>query len=206
MAFIPAPNIVMAEVLATKDGQKIENRFMIDTLAAVTPTVVDNVANIVNVWAQGTYFDHIVDTVSLRGVQATDMSVANGSQVLIAPEGSVTGAIGGPAMPNEVTLCLQLKTASRGRSARGRCYILGLSRSDVTGENTFWTVRAADLVSDFEALLAAITGQGWALVIVSYIANGAPRVGGPVYFPVTSVAFADLVVDSMRRRKPGIGQ
>jgi hypothetical protein len=108
-------------------------------------------------------------------------------------------------MPNEVTLCLQLKTASRGRSARGRLYILGLSRSDVTGENTFWDVRAADLIADFNALKTAIDGAGWKLVIVSYVTAHAPRVGGPVYFPVESFAFSDLVVDSMKSRKPGIG-
>jgi hypothetical protein len=75
----------------------------------------------------------------------------------------------------------------------------------VTGENTFWATRAADLVADFTALRTAITGAGWEWVIASYIADGAPRVGGPVYFPILSVAFQDLIVDSMRSRKPGVG-
>jgi hypothetical protein len=205
MAFIPAPNLVTAEVFALKDGQQIENRFTIDVLTTPTDAIVDDVANIVDVWAQAHYFHHLPNTVSLRGVQATDVSVANGSQHLITPEGSVVGTLDAPAMPNEVTLCLQLKTGSRGRSARGRCYILGLARSDVTGENTFWSVRATDLVADFTALKAAIDGAGWSWVVASYVANRVPRPGGPVYFPILSVAFQDLIVDSMRSRKPGVG-
>jgi len=41
--------------------------------------------------------------------------------------------------------------------------------------------------------------------VVSYISNKVPRPGGPVYFPVVSFQYEDLVVDSMRRRKPGVG-
>jgi hypothetical protein len=205
MAFVPAPNCVQVEILATKDGQQIENRFIIDVLTTPTPTIVDAVANLVNNWTQATYFDHIVSTVTLRGVQATDISAIDGSQVFIAPTGPFTGALGGPAMPNEVTLCMQLKTPARGRSARGRCYILGLARSDVTGENTFWDTRAADLIADFNTLLGLITAAGWSWVILSRVSGGVPRPGGPVVYPVTSFAFIDLVVDSMRRRKPGVG-
>lgn len=206
MAFIPAPNIVMAEILATKDSQKIENRFMVDVLTTPSPTIVENVANIVNVWAQDFYFDHLPNSITLRGVQATDMSTQNGSQVLITPTGPFAGALAGPHMPNEVTFCLQLKTASRGRSARGRTYVLGVSRSDVTGENTFWDVRATDLVNDFTELKSRITTAGWQWVVVSYRNNKVVRPGGPVYFPIESVGYNDLIVDSMRRRKPGIGQ
>jgi len=43
------------------------------------------------------------------------------------------------------------------------------------------------------------------LTIVSFFSNGILRPGGPVYFPVINALVVDRVVDSMRRRKPGVG-
>lgn len=204
MPFVPAPNIVMVEVRALLAGQHVENRFMVDVLTAVTPTLVDDVANAVNVWAQGTYFDHLPAAVQLSEVVATDMSVAEGTQVTIAPTGTFVGALDTPAMPNEVTFCISLRSGSRGRSARGRAYVLAITRDAVTG-NDYLAARADQHVSDFQALIDAMTTAGWALVVVSYISGGAPRVGGPVYFPITTPLYTDLTVDSMRKRKPGVG-
>jgi hypothetical protein len=204
MAFVPAPNIVQAEVRATLAGQKIENRWMIDVLTAVTPTLVDDVANLVNVWAQDTYFDFLPDAVALVATVATDMSDANGAQVTIAPTGSFTGALGEEPMPNEVTFCISLHTASRGRSARGRSYMLATTKFTVTG-NDLSAGRADQYKGAIQTLIDRVAAAGWSLVIVSYIANGVPRPGGPVYFGVTTATYTDLVVDSQRGRKPGNG-
>jgi hypothetical protein len=204
MAFVPAPNVVMAEVRALLDGQKIENRFMIDTLAAVTPSVVADVANIVNIWAQGEYFDHLPAAVSLAQVVATDMSDVAGAQHSIAPTGAFVGAIAEAPMPNEVSFCISLRTASRGRSARGRSYVLATTKETVSG-NLILAARADQHVADFNSLITAIGDAGWVWIIASYRADNAPRVGGPVYFPITNCLYTDLTVDSMRRRKPGNG-
>jgi len=204
MAFIPAPQIVMAEVRATLDGQQIENRIMIDLLTPVVPSLVTSVANIVNNWAQSSYFDQLPSAVELRSVVATDMSAADGSQHTISPVSTFVGALPDPPLPNEVSFCLSLRTASRGRSARGRFYTLALQKTDVTGNNLSST-RAGLLVASFNALIADIVDTDWSPVIVSYISGGAPRVGGPVYYPIVNATAVDLVVDSQRRRRPGIG-
>lgn len=204
MPFIPAPNLVMVEVRALLDGQHIENRFNIDVLTAVTPTLVDNVANIVNNWTQATYFDHIPSAVELTEVVATDMSVADGTQVTIAPTGAFVGALTSDPMPNEVTFCISLRSGSRGRSARGRAYVLAITRDAVTG-NQLLAARADQHKADFQQLVTDITTAGWQLVVASYISGGAPRPGGPVYFPITTALYTDLTVDSMRKRKPGVG-
>lgn len=204
MAFVPAPQIVQAEVRALLDNQNIENRFMIDVLTAVTPAIVAEVANIVNVWAQAQYFDHIPDAVRLIETVATDMSAQNGSQHTIPTEGTFVGGLAGVIMPNEVTFCITHKSASRGRSARGRSYILGVNKASTTG-NVIDEGLADALVADFDDLRDRITTAGWSWVVVSYIANKVPRPGGPVYFPITSSGYADLLLDSMKKRKPGVG-
>jgi hypothetical protein len=204
MAFVPAPQIVMAEIRALFAGQKIENRVMIDTLAAVTPAVVDDVANIVDVWAQASYFPVLPSRVVLNSVVATDMSAQDGSQHTITPEATVVGGLAAEVMPNETTFCIGLKSNSRGRSARGRFYVLGLARPDVT-DNDLSAVRANSFVAALDDLIERVSTAGWRLVVVSYVTNNAPRPGGPVYYEIVNATFSDLVVDSMKSRKPGVG-
>jgi len=204
MAFVPAPQIVMAEIRALFAGQKIENRVMIDTLAAVTPGVVDDVANIVDVWAQERYFPVLPSRVTLNSVVATDMSASDGPQHTITPEATVVGGLAAEVMPNETTFCIGLKSNSRGRSARGRFYVLGLARPDVT-DNDLSAVRANSFVAAMAELITRITAAGWRLVVVSYISEGVARPGGPVYYEIVNATYSDLVVDSMKSRKPGVG-
>jgi len=204
MAFVPAPQIVMAEIRARFAGQSIENRVMVDVLAPVTPALVDDVANIVDVWAQAQYFPVLPTRVVLNSVVATDMSAQDGAQHTITPEATVTGGLAAEVMPNETTFCIGLKSNSRGRSARGRFYVLGLARPDVT-DNDLSAVRANSFVAALNDLIDRITTAGWRLVVVSYISNGVPRAGGPVYYEIVNATFSDLVVDSMKSRKPGVG-
>jgi hypothetical protein len=55
-------------------------------------------------------------------------------------------------------------------------------------------------------LKSVIEGLGYVWVIVSYITDNAPRVGGPVYFEVNDILIVDDVIDSQRRRLPGRGR
>lgn len=204
MPFVAVPNVVEAEVRALFQGQKIENRFMIDTLATVDSTSLDAVAVLVNDWAQDTYFDQLPNAITLTEVVATDLSAADGEQHTIAPTGTFTGAIADAAMPNEVTFCISHRSTARGRSARGRSYVLGITKGDVTN-NVFSSVRADAFVSAFETLRTRIATAGWNWVVVSYISGGVPRPGGPVKYTISTSLYTDLIVDSMRRRKPGVG-
>jgi hypothetical protein len=64
---------------------------------------------------------------------------------------------------------------------------------------------ASSIVSAVQTLINELTDGTRLPVIVSYIHDNAPRVGGPVYFPILSAASADTLVDSQKRRKPGVG-
>lgn len=204
MAFVAAPNIVQAQVLMTFAGQQIENRFMIDTLAAVTPLSVESVADAVWEWANTHYRPVVTGDVGFRAVLATDMSSQTGPQFTVPFPGGTVGQVDGPSMPNETTLAIALKSASRGRSANGRMFLASLARSLVTANNVDATF-AGQCVTAAQQLVTDVAAAGYLLVIVSYIHNHLPRVGGPIYFPVVTAQVTDLVVDSQRRRKPGVG-
>lgn len=204
MPFIPAPQIIQVEFRALMAGQKIENRIMIDNLAAVVPADLDTVALGFLSWAETEYFPILPASIQLLEVVATDLSSDSGGQVSRPPSAPTFGGVGSEAMPNEVTICASLRSTSRGRSARGRLFVLGLPKSQVL-ENNVITAHLTALQSAIAGIKAEadILGKEW--VVVSYRHNNVVRPGGPVYFPIQTVLFVDPVVDSQRKRKPGVG-
>lgn len=204
MPFIPAPNIVMVEIRALFDNQQVENRLMFNAQTTPTPAIVQEITEMVSSWAIDSYFDWLPSAITLREVVGTDLSNQNGVQHTEVPPAPVGGALVGEPMPNETTLCVSLRSGFRGRSARGRAYALGLTVEGVTG-NIVATVISDGLVGVFQTLIDTAAAAGRPMAIVSYFTNNAPRVGGPVYFLVETAVVTDNIVDSQRRRKPGVG-
>lgn len=205
MPFVPAPNIAMVEMRATVANQKVENRIMVDCLAPPTPAALSDLCDIAAQWWGNDYADFLHTTVQLQEVVATDMGELNGAQVSFTPGAPVTGGQGGDPMPNEVSYCASVRTASRGRSARGRFYTLPMARTSVV-VNNFTDAYVTGVTTALNLLRGTLSAAGTPWVIVSYRSNNAPRPGGPVYFVVNNITSVDSIVDSMRRRKPGVGE
>lgn len=204
MPFVAAPNIVEVEIRAILDGQHIENRIMIDVLTVPTATICETAAATVMGWVLAHYRDTIPAEVTFTEVVATSLATIDGAQFTATYTDATIGGVSGGSMPNEVSLCASLRSGLRGRSARGRFYALAVPRSQVVGNNADPTF-VAGLVTVMTDLKTAIEAAGWLWVIVSYITEGAPRVGGPVYYTVATISYTDNIVDSQRRRKPGNG-
>jgi hypothetical protein len=205
MAFVPAPNIIMTEFLYTLSAQQCENRVMVNNLAAVDATALENVAVAAWDWWETNYAPLISNDCLLRAVQTTDLTTDTGGQFVYAPDGTTTGEDTGATMPNETSLCISLRSDARGRSARGRWFVAGLPFIAMLNANEVTSAYASAAVTALNGLRTAITGLSKDLVIVSYRHNKAPRPGGPVYFTVQSATIVDNIVDSQRRRKPGVG-
>jgi len=204
MAFVPAPNIIMAEARASVEGQKVENRFMCHSPSAVTPALLEDVAVAVWDWWENHYATVLPANALLREVVTTDMSEQNGEQFTYAPDTTTVGTFGGAPMPNEVSVCVSLRSTSRGRSARGRYYQLVVGMEGMNSPNDISATYRTAIEAAGAQLIVALNSLA-PLTIVSYVSNKVPRPGGPVYFPVQQAVVVDTVVDSMRRRKPGVG-
>lgn len=204
MPFVPAPNIVMVEVIGLKDGQIIENRFHVNVLGEPTSGNLSTLSAAVQSWVTTDYALRLPQEVAITEVRLTSLHTQNGIQ-LSSPM-TVTGAGVNGAMPNEVTLCVSLRSAFVGRSARGRFYLLGIPKDAVTTQNRVSATYRGLAAGTLQALIGAVNGSGFVTVIVSYITNKAPRPGGPVYFVVQTAVVVDDIVDSQRRRRPGVGQ
>lgn len=204
MAFVPAPNILLIEVRATKELQRIENRFHVDCLHP--PTLADIIAvnailatSIATDWVPNLPTDVTINSIFYRSLETE-----NDIQLEVPLTSGNVGTFSGTPAPNQNTICISLRSGSAGRSARGRLYWLGLSEGQYT-TNVIDSGPLADIVTVITDLVAALAAASYPWTIVSYQSGGAPRPGGPVYFFVTNVLTVDAVIDSQRRRMPGHG-
>lgn len=206
MAFVPAPNIVQAEWRCTRNGQKVENTLHINMLAEPNAADMTDLAIVLWNWWENNHSDLLVPEVLLNSVVLTSLHAADGPQVTYAPDTTTVGQLGGFALPNEVSQCVKLTTGHRGRSARGRWYMLSISDAQLADTNSLTSVAGDAMVVSLQQLINAISAEGYQASIVSYVSNKVPRPGGPVYFPIQAAAMTDLILDSQRRRKPGVGE
>jgi len=204
MAFVPAPNIVSVEILGLKDGQVIENRVMVNVHTVPTPAILSNVESIVQTWIANFYNPLLPNTVQITGMKLTDQSAIDG--IFLQTALTFVGGVASAALPNEVSYCLSLRSSSRGRSARGRLYVLGVAENQRLGQNRVTTAYRDALAVAGDSLVGSLAGSGYHWSIVSYQSLGVPRPGGPVYYLVTNTTTTDDVLDSQRRRRPGVGQ
>jgi len=206
MPFVPAPNICQVEMRATRNGQKVENRVMVNMLAAPVESEMTDLGTAVWNWWADTYALNLTSDTHLDTVVVTDMGEENGSEVTIALASNVQGQINLTGLPNETSFCVSLRSGARGRSGRGRFYTLSVAPDQMANANELTTGAGAAFVGAVQELINVVAALGKELVIVSYISDKEPRPGGPVYFTVRSAIATDLIVDSQRRRKPGNGR
>jgi len=205
MPFVPAPNIIMTEVRYVLAGQKIENRIMVDNGGSVEPADLSAVAIATWNWAETAYIGNLSDDLLLSAVVCTDLTASDAGQYTYAPDATTTGSEANATLPNECAFCVSLHTASRGRSARGRWFVPAIPLAFMVDANNVTAGFASSMVSSLQTLINELTTGTRLPVIVSYRHDNAPRVGGPVYYPIISAAASDTLIDSQKRRKPGVG-
>jgi hypothetical protein len=108
------------------------------------------------------------------------------------------GGTSGDTMPLNVAVVVTHRTATRGRSGRGRTYVAGLPRGAwiTTG---FSSTLISDVENYVEAIRAAIVAEGWEFVIRSAQQNGVV-LNPAVARPVTEVTIRNAEPGTQRRR------
>lgn len=205
MAFVAAPNIIEVHFRGTFDGERVENRIHVNALTEPTTAICQSVAAAAGAWWDAEAQPYAASNVYLREVYCKSLHEANAAEGTYVFTPAAQGAATGDSLPNNVALALSLRTGLTGRSARGRWFWYGFVEGQVDASRVNPTT-VGILQGAMTQLLTDISALGYQWSIVSFRTNNAPRVGGPVYFPVTDIVIVDSVVDSQRRRLPGRGQ
>lgn len=204
MAFIPVPEVVEAQLFYQDAGQTCMNTLYFN--AGGTPALGDmqTLANSIQAWYNAAMADFISDQCALVKVVITDLGSQFGQQVVDIS--TITGQVTTEQAPNNVAPCISFRSQFRGRSFRGRNYIVGVPNASID-VNTLDPTWMTNIASAYGQMLP---GGGFAFpglyewVVVSRYTNGGPRTTG-IFTAVQSVGFTDNVVDSQRRRLPGRG-
>jgi hypothetical protein len=207
MGFVPVPDV--AEVVmeyTLLGGNKAVNVFNVREamITSWTQAILDDLIDIFSAWETNTARALRSNQVILTGIRARDMTEQNG--LVVERAVSITGTIASAAMPANVTLAIKANTGFAGRSFRGRSYWIGLTEANVTGDFVA-TTAGNQIVAGMNTLRTNIQGSlllTARMVVVSRVANGAPRQTG-IATDITSWSLNDYRVDTQRRRLLGVG-
>jgi hypothetical protein len=211
MAFVPVPNTALAEIRMTADLQQVENTLWFEFADVPTAEQLVTLATNLTTW-WGTVIQPIVwEGVQLREILCTDESSETGAQGVFATADPTFGELALPPLPTSVSLAVSFRTGSRGRSFRGRNYVVGLVEDQTDGANTFTDAVVSAFQAAYAGLITVASDSDCTWVVASRF-SGVDGDGKPipretgVTTPITSVLVVDNVVDSQRRRLPGRGR
>lgn len=205
MAFQPAPAVAECVMRGVQFGQQTVNTlyFQKSTGTPWTAAELIDLAGTVDTGRRANIELHQGNEWIDNGVVATDISVVGGLQVESNLFAGSVGAIGGGCAPGNVTFAIKFLTGHVGRSYRGRNFIPGIP-DGYAGANVISSANAAQYVADYVALSNSALAEGFVHVIVSRIQGGVvPAVA--LVVPVTTIAYTDVNLDSMRSRLTGRG-
>lgn len=199
MAFIPFPvGTVEAIFHYFLNGIPVANSLGFATVGGAPATVTDgqNLANALNTWANLNLADWQSENLVYSDCTVYDLTSAGG---WVANEtNSGPGSITTGTPPNQVSMTVTFQTANRGRSFRGRNYIVGLPEADLQDPKTWGATIIGKMVNAFAALPPAAAAVGFGHVVLSRNAGGHPRVVG-VATPVLTYR-VNAPVYTQRRR------
>lgn len=196
---MPTPLIATAAKVTVRgrlDNQLCENVWytvcdtgpalvQLESIAAIFQTAYGGIATVMS------------DTYFVNDITVRYMGSALGPEITLTNTPPQQGGVAGAAEPNNVALCVSLRTAQAGRQARGRKYFSGIPKAEVDG-NLISTDFCDAILNEMTSLILALATNGTELAIVSLV--------GLTVLPVVAALCVDNTVDSMRRRLPGRGR
>jgi hypothetical protein len=191
-------------------GQRVENTLYFRRGTGWATVTLTTLGNQIIAWWEDNIAPLVSGFLTLREIQCTDLDSATGPSVTVVPGSTIVGGVGGDSLPNNVSLAISFRTDGRGRSSRGRNYIVGFAEGQVTG-NIVSSGVMTSFVTAYNLLFDVAEALSGEWVQVSRFSGVNPTTGKPipreegVATPILTVLFTDNVVDSQRNRLPGRG-
>lgn len=203
MDFIPVSKGAMVELRYLWNSQRVENVLWFEGPADFSTGDLTALADGVRDWWIDQMRPLTGTDVLLTAVKATAMHSETAPTYELPVTVDNDGTASSTSVYNNTTWVVTMKTVERGRSFRGRNYIVGVP-SAIVNENQVSSAYAFGVVGAYAQLLNATYVGLNLLSVCSRFHNGAPRTSG-VLTAVTGFGYADFYLDTQRRRSPGRG-
>lgn len=200
-AYIPLPEGAQVVVSYTEFGSVFENVLYFTKAGGWDAAALQDLADSVQVNFAANMGGVVSSDASLIHVRAIDVSSA------IGPVADNSAASAGlrvnPGLPGNVTLAIKFTTALRGRSYRGRMYLVGLSEDMVLGQAVDAAV-LPDILLGVQSWIEAVEADSGGVHVVASYCQLSEWLVAAVATPVTGYS-SDGFIDSQRRRLAGRG-
>lgn len=210
MPFIPVPNTAMAELVYTFKSNRYENTLYFLFAAPPTDAELTSLAGDLATWWITNMAPELVDDIALDMIKMTSLQTATANFQEFTDGLPQSGGDAGDPLPPQDAMVVTIKTTTRGRSYRGRNYIVGLPEDTQSGGE--WSVGIMGAIEGaYAELVAVATANNVDWVVVSRYSGVNPVTGQPIprvtgiTTPVSSFA-ARPIVATQTRRKLGRGQ
>jgi hypothetical protein len=147
------------------------------------------------------WMDVLGFNVALRDIVVEDVVPGTGADATLHPTPAPHGTVAAEESPGQLAYVISWRSDGIGRNTRGRNYLFGLPKTQIT-HSTWDSGSAAAVQNLVEVILAQYGPTGFSdlarLGIISRGPHDAP-LAVPQYFPVTH-AFFDATIRTMRKR------
>jgi len=198
MPFQPVPDGIEIVLDATQNTVPVVNVFNVKDTSTHDATLLEAYANAVLTWWQTNVAPELHQSYVLNAVKVTSLELSTGPQFILPVTSSNTGALTGDPVAANAALVISWRTASIGRSFRGRTYQGGMDTVALATAQEVTTGFVSAMALNYANLIDAITAVGGALSVLSRFALGVARVAG-LLTEITGIII-DTKVDSQRRR------
>lgn len=205
--FQPVPNTVELTVQAQLLGQLVENKFYAKGTSAITASMVDALAALVDAWVHNTFLAQLPsDYIYTRSV-ARDLTTEASFESTNSTHGGEAGALTSAVNPNNVSLAVHRNTGLSGKKAKSRIYWPGISSSSMGTPNTISTASGAAFVTILDTLRSDIlldTTNTWTYGYPQRVLDHV-KLAVANFIEVFGHSLTDQILDSQRARLPGHG-
>jgi len=184
-------------------GQLVENLYHVRNEDGVDAQVLSDCRDAFIQWVPNSFMPNVSHDLIWQGLEVKNLNILNGSILSYTAPSPVPGGANSASEPGNVSFCVSKRTGQSGRSFRGRTYVAGVPVVFRTGNSVDgnW---ASDVLASLNELITILNTFNQVLVVVSKIADKVERLI-PITTQVINFTYADLNIDSQRRRLTGRG-
>lgn len=196
MVFVPSPNVCRIDAIAESQGQLMENTFHYRLAAPATIDELTAICNTYIAWFNA-HLGSFSDTLALVKMEGRDLTTESGARITVnVPEGTA-GTDASGALPNNVTWAVKRQSGLAGRKNRGRIFWMGLTHDALAPDiQSITPAQASARAAMMDGLQTAQLSDNAATEVILHRSDG-------THVDVLNYAYADLFLDSQRRRLPG---
>jgi len=198
MTFQAVPDGIEVVFKAVQNGIPVVNVYNVKDTSTHDVTLLTAYCDAFFTWWQTNMKPILNNSYVLNQIVATSLELSTGPQVAVSTITNNVGDLSGQAVAGNAAAVISWRTASIGRSFRGRTYIGGLDQAAMLNAQLVTSGFMGGLGDAASALLDAVAAVGGTLAVLSRYADKVLRVIG-LLTEITSI-FVDQKVDSQRRR------